>query len=123
MIQRKNYYYEQKPNDNTEPKIKDITQFQLEKIISSPFRNVKYLGRKITRINNIESREIKEIDKEKCCNKICSCYFIELIKIFLFSFICFLIFSLEIAYYESYDDTSFGNKNGKNSINSVKVII
>jgi hypothetical protein len=84
LILQKGYNSEQKPNNDSKPPIQNPTQFQLEKLISSPFANVKSLGRKITRINNIENREIKGVDRNKCCNKICSNFVVEVIKIFLF---------------------------------------
>ena len=117
LLIQKGYYSEQKPNDSPKPPLQNPTQFQMEKIISSPFAKVKSLGRKITRINNIENREIKGIGKEKCCYKICSNFVVEVIKITLFSFVCLLIFLLDFEYYQLYGDDFFGNKNETNSTN------
>ena len=121
LILQKGYNFEQKPNNDSKPPLQNPTQFQLEKLISSPFANVKSLGRKITRINNIENREIKGVDREKCCNKICSNFVVEVIKIFLFSFICILVLALDFDFYLKYGDNFFGNKNETNSTNSTNV--
>ena len=115
LFLQKGYYSEQKPNSEQKPPLQNPTQFQLEKLISSPFAKVKSLGRKITRINNIENREIKGVDRNKCCNKICSNFVVEVIKIFLFSFISLAVFALDLQYYQLYGDNFFSNKNETNS--------
>ena len=126
IIENPNYYVEPNSNKNQNPKIENITQKQLEKLISSPCGEIKSLGRKITRINNLENRIIKGIDSDKkccnCMNKLCSLYCMEIIKIFLFSFICLLIVFLDIDYFDQYGERFFGQNNDTNYTNTTNFI-
>ena len=99
-------------NDDSSSKKQNITQRELEKLISSPLKNVKSYGRQSIRVNNRKKRIDEEEPKACCCNciiQICSNHYVEIAKIFCFSFICMGIFSFDYQYYELYSDDLFNN--------------
>ena len=111
--------YDSKTDYSSQTKINNITDIQLEKLISSSHMEVKKLGRKIVRINNLYDIATKKlvIDNWCQCIKCLSSSIFEIIKLSLFIFICLLLFLLEIEYYKQYKYVFFEHNNSTNATN------
>lgn len=125
LIENQNNYAQPDYNKSQKNKIENIKESQLEKLIATHCREVKSLGRKIIRINNLENRMIKGIDSEKkccnCLNKLCSHFLVEAFKVFLFSFICFAILYLDYEYFNEYSEIFFRQGNTTNTTNTTNI--
>ena len=101
-----NYVRATYKREEKEEKIENIKQYQLEKLLSEPYREAKILARKIERVKNIYEREKAEYGGVKNCQCLYKCFcannFCEALKIILFCFVCVMLFCLDFITFSKY---------------------